>query len=284
MKLISLLDHLAATPTTPAATPRRDMLAQLGRAAAAALPAALATLPAAAGTKDTSLDAVTQLLLLERLQKALYTQALAATGLIPAAQNADFQRLLRHQTQHEAFLALALQNAGTTAPAVPAFDFSGRKNVAANPVLFPNVLSSYDDFLALTQQLEDLGVRLYKGLVFSINYDSQLSKAVLRMHAVEAQHSAHVRGLRWSRGAMVKNWPSDTDAVIVRPAAAQALTTAATGGEGTATQSLLVGTTVPFYNFLLIRDNTAVHDPAIAEAFDEPISSAAAQAALNLFF
>ena len=57
MKLISLLDHLAATPATSAAAPRRDVLAQLGRAAVAALPLALGALPAAAATKDTALDA-----------------------------------------------------------------------------------------------------------------------------------------------------------------------------------------------------------------------------------
>ena len=39
MKLISLLDHLAA-PATPAATPRRQLLRHLGQAAVAALPLA----------------------------------------------------------------------------------------------------------------------------------------------------------------------------------------------------------------------------------------------------
>ena len=43
-------------------------------------------------------------------------------------------------------------------PSEQAFDFSGRKNVATNPVLFPNVLSNYDDFLALAQQLERVQV------------------------------------------------------------------------------------------------------------------------------
>ena len=284
MKLISLLDQLAATPVTPAATPRRAALAQLGRAVGATLPAALIATPAAAETKATSQDAVTQLLLLERLQKAYYAQALAVAGLIPAAQTADFQRMLQHQTQHEAFLALALQNGGTTVPATPSFDFSGRKNVAANPVLFPNVLSSYDDFLALAQQLEDLGVRLYKALAFSITDDSQLAKSVLRMHTVEGEHSAHVRGLRRGRGVAVRPWPSETDAPITRPAAAQALTTAATDGEANGLQYLSASTAIPFTSFLLIRDNTAVRDPALAEAFDEPVSTAVAQSALNLFF
>ena len=284
MKLISLLDHLAATPTTPTATPRRALLQQVSRAAAAALPLGLGmALPAAAAPTDTSFDATTQLLLLERLQLEFYTRALNAPGLIPSAQVADFQRIKLQQSQHAAFLLQALQNAGATVPATPAFDFSGQHNMATNPVLFPNVLSDYDSFLALAQQLEDLGVRLYKSLAVFITFDSQLFRSALRLHLVEARHSAHVRGLRRGRGAVVKNWPSEEDAPIVRPAAAQALTTAATGGEETPLQYLTAGTAVPFASFLLIRDNTAIHDPSLPEAFDEPLTTAVAQAALNLF-
>ena len=65
---------------------------------------------------------------------------------------------------------------------------------------------------------------------------------------------------------------------IVRPTAAQALTTAATGGEANTLQYLSPRVSVPFASFLLIRDNTAIHDPALPEAFDEPIAAAVAQA------
>lgn len=284
MKLISLLDHLAAAPTAASDTPRRALLQQLGRVAVAALPLGLgATLPAAAGTKDTSYDAALQLLLLERLQAAFYTRALAVTGLIPAAQVADFQRIQQHQTLHVALLTQSLQNAGGIVPPVPAFDFSGQHGATANPVLFPNVLSNYDDFLALAQQLEDLSVRMYKTQVLNIVDDPQLSKAVLRIHSVEAEHSAHVRSLRRGRGVAVKNWPSTTDAAIVRPAGAQALTTAATGGEDNLTQYKSSGVPVPFTDFLNVFKLTFVSDTSLAEAFDEPVSTAAAQAALNLF-
>ena len=283
MKLISILDQLAATPATAAPSPRRALLAQLGRAAVAALPLDVAAaLPAAAAPADTSFDAVTQLLQLERTQVALYTQALAATGLIPTAQTADFQRLLAHQTQHTALLLKALQDAGAIAPALPRFDFSGRHSVATNPELFPAVLTNYDAFLALAQQLEDLGVRLYKTNAFTIG-DPQLLRAALRIHAVEAEHSAHIRGLRKGRGAVVQHWPSEEDVAIVRPTAALALTTAATGGEDTGVQYASPGVPIPFASFLLISNNTAIHDPALAEAFDEPVSSTVAQTALDLF-
>ena len=283
MKLISILDHLAAVPTAPGPTSRRNLLSDLGRFATAAVPAALVASNAAASTKDTSYDATTQLLLLERTQVALYTQALAATGLIPTAQVPDFQRMLRHQGQHAAFLVQALQNAGALVPPLPVFDFSGRHGVVTNPVLFPNVLTSYDEFLALAQQLEDLGVRLYTTHAFAVASDSLLTKAALRLRAVEAEHSAHMRGLRRGRGITVKNWPSFSDTAIVRPAGAQVLATAATDGEdNTAQYATSATTSIPFLAFLF-TPTADVHPTALAEAFDEPVSSATAQAALNLF-
>jgi hypothetical protein len=280
MKLISLLDHLAATPTASTPAPRRALLAQLGRAALAALPLG-AALPAAAETTDNSYDAVLQLLLVERLQTALYTQGLAATNLIPTALRPDFQRLLAHQTQHATLLTQALTNAGALVPTQPAFDLSGRHGVATNPVLFPNVLTNFDDFLALAQQIEDLGVRLYITHAFSVNYDAPLSRSLLRVLSVE--HAAHVRGLRRSRGAVVQHWPSEEDAPITRVTTAQALTLAATGGEETTTQYISAGVAAPFASFLLISNNTAVRDPSVAESFDEPVNTSIAQAALELF-
>lgn len=283
MKLLSLLDSLAAVPGA-AAAPRRAVLRHLGQTAAAALPLALGLAAPAAAAPATSYDAVVVLLLLERLQSALYGQALGAAGLIPALQTADFERLRAQQDQHIAFLTLALQTAGAVMPAVPTFDFSGRKGVASNPVLFPNVLTDYDQFLALTQQIEDLGVRLYKTQAFAITSDNRLVLAVLRMHAVEAQHSAHVRTLRRGRGAVVHPWPSEDEAPIVRTGEALKLTAAATGGDEAAAQPLSATTIIPFSDLLLIRDNTAVHDPSLPEAFDEPVPEAVAQAALGLFY
>lgn len=281
MNLFTFVERLGAVPAAPGPATRRDILAQLGRAAVAALPLGLATLPAAATPQNTSYDAVTLLLLLERTQKSLYTLALAAPGLVPLAQVVDFQRMLTQQTQHEGFLVRALQNAGAVIPAAPAFDFSGRRNVPANPVLFPNVLSSYDEFLALAQQLEDLGVGLYQAQArVLVGGDNQLAQVVLRIHSVEARHAAHVRGLRRSRGAVVKPWPSDSDAPITRPAAAQVLGLVAANENNTA-QSLATAA-VPFLDFLFLRD-TGVRPTALAEAFDEPVSSAAALAALALF-
>ncbi|MET4074546.1 ferritin-like domain-containing protein [Hymenobacter sp. UYCo722] len=292
MKLLPFLDRLAAGAAATDSAPRRAVIQQAGRTALAALPLALgAVQPVAARTIATAYDAIVQLLLLERLQMNYYSRALTTTGLIPAAQVADFQRLYDHQLQHVAFLQNVLQSAGTIVPAAPTFDFSGRKNVATNPVLFPNVLSNYDDFLALAQQLEDLSVRLYITNAFANTNDAQLAKVLLRMLAVEGEHSAHVRGLRRDRGVSVKTWPSSSDAPIARPAAAQALTAAASAGEDSITQLASAGVPLAFSNFLSVFKLSFVPDTSLAEAFDEPVLTstnqpnpqATAQAALDLF-
>ena len=292
MKLLPFLDRLAAGAAATDSAPRRAVIQQAGRTALAALPLALgAVQPVAARTIATAYDAIVQLLLLERLQMNYYSRALTTTGLIPAAQVADFQRLYDHQLQHVAFLQNVLQSAGTIVPAAPTFDFSGRKNVATNPVLFPNVLSNYDDFLALAQQLEDLSVRLYITNAFANTNDAQLAKVLLRMLAVEGEHSAHVRGLRRDRGVSVKTWPSSSDAPIARPAAAQALTAAASAGEDNITQLASAGVPLAFSNFLSVFKLSFVPDTSLAEAFDEPVVTSAnqpnpqatAQAALDLF-
>ena len=284
MKLLPFLDRIAAGSVPTASAPRRALLQQAGRTALAALPVALgAAQPVAARTKATPYDAIVQLLQLERLQMAFYSRALATTGLIPTAQASDFTRMYDHQLQHVAFLQSVLQGAGSLVPAAPAFDFSGRKNVATNPVLFPNVLSNYDDFLALAQQLEDLGARLYNALAFANTFDPQLARVLLQMLAVEGEHAAHVRGLRRDRGATVKTWPSSTDAPIARPAAAQVLTQAATGGEDNISQLASAGVPIVFSSFLSVFKLSFVSDASLAEAFDEPVDANVAQAALDLF-
>ena len=82
---------------------------------------------------------------------------------------------------------------------LPTFDFSGRHGVASNPVLFPNVFSDYDSFLALAQQLEDLGARLYLTHISSITYDLRSDRGA----AAHAARRGPARGPR-SRPAA---WP-----------------------------------------------------------------------------
>ena len=299
MNLLSFLDQLGAADAPVGAAPRRHLLRQFGqagaRAAAAALPLALAAPAAQAAPTDTSLDAILVVLRLEDTLEAFYTKALAAAVLTNPAQagvRPDFVRILRHQHEHADFLRATITAAGLPRPVAPpltSYDFSGRRNNPANPELFPNVLTDYNAFLQLAQQLEDASASVYLGQLKFFSSDRPLLDALVRMQLVEARHASHIRTLRRTSAAAVavKSWPSTAD-----PAPNPAIMVPGTGSGSTApvslysleaneTQAVLDATTIPFPTVL--TNTTAVQFRALAEAFDEPLLTVQATALLNIF-
>ena len=286
MKLLSFIDQLGAVEAAAPAN-RRATLARLAhsgwRTAAAAVPAGLLLArPAVAGSLTTALDGVLLLLQLARTQAALYTQALAVGGLVPALQVADFQTMLAHHQAHVALLGRALTEGGAAVPAAPAFDFSGRRGVATNPELFPGSLSAYGKFLELAQQLADAGGRMCQGVLPVLVGQRLLYAAVVQLLPVETRHASHLRTLRRGLGVAVKNWPS-TAVPAPAPAPPAALAAATAADEDNVRQLLPNNVPVPFAKLLLAADGNGVQATATAEAFDEPIVAAVAQAALDLF-
>lgn len=288
MNLLNFIDQLGtAQPSFPAA--RRAVIARLGqfawRSAAAAVPlTVLPGAPAAASTLATALDATLLLLQLARTQAALHTQALAATGLVPAAQVADLQIIIAQHQAHADLLTRALTDGGATVPAAPRFDFSGRRGVAANPELFPGIFTDYARFLQFAQQLADAGGRIYQGVLPLLVPQRLLYANALQMLATTARHAAHLRRLRRLQTPAVplKPWPSATDAAPL-PAPPAALVAAASGGEERVIQVAPDGISIPYVTLLVAANGTGVQASALAEAFDEPVFPVQAQAALNLF-
>ena len=287
MNVFSLFDYLASVDTAhPGPAPRRALLRQLGQAAAAALPLSLLSpTPAAAGTL-TSLDQLALLLRLEYTQRAFYTQALATPALaLGSSLRQDVARLQSQQQQHIDFLNQALRNSGVTPPTPAAsYNFSGSRT---GSVLFPNSLTTEAGFLELAQQLEDAGVRIYLGQLALLTADRPLLGGILRLTAVESRHAAHLRTLRRTRGTQAKNWPSAADAAPTYPVqfTTQATTPASTGtvysGEANERQFISGYRQVPFTGLLI--GAYVVQSTAIAEAFDEPLSTQDAMSLLNIF-
>jgi len=293
MNLFSLLQHLSEADTS-ASAPRRALLRQLGQAGArslaAGLPLALGiAAPAQARTNDTVLDAITLLLKLEDLQVAFYSQALAAPTISSASFQAALTLLQTQQQNHASFLRQTLRDAGAAVPTLPTFDFSGQRGNAANPVLFPNVFTDVNSFLQLAQQLEDASAAIYKGQAPFLAGNRLLLDGVLRMHSVEARHAAHLRTLRRTiSNARVKSWPSRADAAVsaaiqvpTQPATNPASTTSIYTAEANEVQIMSGSRLVP-YATLLTGDKT-VQSNALAEAFDEALTTSQATALLNIF-
>ncbi len=285
MQLLKLLAELAATDPAQLeqSAPRRAALESLGRfsakALAAALPLGLAALPAQAST-NTILDSLTLALQLERLQEAFYTQALATPGLFPAdaTSRASIVTMQRHQQQHVALLTDAISTSGGTAPAPSRYDFTGSRN-GAQPALFAAVFSSFDEFLRLAQLLEDAGVRAYKGQVEFLSSNSFILRTALRLHSTEARHAARIRIMRQKRGAVVKPWPSPTDASIT----VAGKTDVVYAGENALEQFVPSYRPVPFRLLPIGFPGTNILTQGVPEAFDEPLSATQVASVLALF-
>lgn len=294
MNILSILDQLSSPPSITA-SPRRNVLHQLGaaglRMVAAGLPVALAASPVQARPSATALDAVLLLLKLEELQVAFYTQAAGASIL--AAYQADITTIQTHQQGHLTFLRQFLTNAGVAIPATPTFDFSGQRGNAANPVLFPGVFTNPANFLQLAQQLEDAaaGIYLSQAAVFT---ERPTIMALYRMQSVEARHAARIRSLRQSllgTTGSVKSWPSRADTtpsaliqVPTVPATSPASTMSIYSFENNETQ-LIGGSSIGIvpYATLLADASKLVQSNSLAEAFDEPLPATQAATLLNIF-
>ncbi|MCB2376064.1 ferritin-like domain-containing protein [Hymenobacter sp. BT635] len=289
MNILKLLADLAAVDSDSfeRISGRRVVLASLGqngrRAVAAAVPLALSgVLTKAYGRRSsTVLDAFSLALTLEYLESDFYTQALASGLVFPGTTKTVIQAIAKHEQDHVTFLQRTLRESSVEVPQKPKFDFTGSKN-ATQPALFADVFSNFSTFLKVAQLLEDTGVRAYKGQVENLMTDNDLLEAALRIHAVEARHAAHIRGMRRALGANVRYWVSPLD---------EDITTAPTApvyADENAVKQAIVTTT----DIILFPLDTATGvvtttkekaEQSIREAFDEPMTETVARRIASLF-
>ncbi|RPD50093.1 ferritin-like domain-containing protein [Hymenobacter sediminis] len=289
LNILARLADLSPETDTQAPAPRRAALTRIGQASTALLPAVLAALPhpASARVRDnnTTLDVLKLALTLEYLESEFYTQALNQSALFSSATDrAAIETIRAHEAQHVTLLQGLLADAGAPQPAKPNFDFTGSKN-GAQAASFPDVFTNLDTFLKVAQLLEDAGIRAYKGQAEFVQSDNQLLETLLRIHSTEARHASHIRTMRRQRGATVKSWLSPTDTAIT---SAGSVPDKAYANESNVAQYVPGPRLVPFETTLPINvGNPTLSKEAllakVAEAFDEPIDTAAATDLVQLF-
>jgi hypothetical protein len=132
---------------------------------------------------------------------------------------------------------------GGSAVAKPTFDFT------VGGVFDP--FGDYAEFQGLSQGLEDAGVRAYKGQATALMTNDDILTTALQIHSVEARHASAVRRLRGQKGWITG---SQTDILELQPVydGEQAANGSATAAEA-------------------------------AEAFDEPLTMAQANAFASVF-
>jgi hypothetical protein len=198
----------------------------------------------------------------EYMESTLYNYGLSPHfAIVPAEDLAIFQTIQGHENLHVQYLLATL---GSQAVREPFFDFSGGSGSYDGP--YHAAFYVYDEFKALSQSFEDLGVRMYKGLAPALTGVQPLFLAALQIHSVEARHACEVRRLRGNFLDNVPNrgWITGDETDI-------ALTSAFYAGEQNTVQEGIDLTTLGF----------SAADAS--EAFDEPLTMQQVQAVLTPF-
>ncbi|MBA2248733.1 MAG: ferritin-like domain-containing protein [Chitinophagaceae bacterium] len=235
-----------------------------GKIALSSLPIALGTMFQKAYGKSTDIitDVLNFALTLEYLEKEFYDDGLASVGLIPAgADRTAFENIRLHETEHVQFLRDTIVALGGTPVMKPTFDFTAGNGSMTGP--FTGVFSNYDLFLAVSQTLEDTGVRAYKGQAGNLISSNEVLTAALRIHSVEARHASHVREIRSRKpSAFVVGIP-DPWITLNQSNVASPLVQPNYNGEELLTQAGV--------NIVGINGFNITADDA-SEAFDEPLT------------
>ncbi|HUQ50263.1 MAG TPA: ferritin-like domain-containing protein [Terriglobales bacterium] len=193
-------------------TSRRDLLFNVGRAAApyASVPVAIGMLSTKVFGEDLPqniVDVLNFALTLEFLEDEHYKAGLGKSGLIPSEDRKVFETISKHETAHVELLKKVI---GNKAVAKPELDPTAGG-------AFPDALSNYQTYLALSQAFEDTGVRAYKGQAGNLMSNPKLLTVALQIHSVEARHASEMRRMRAQKG-----WIS-ADSRGTLPAATQAI-------------------------------------------------------------
>lgn len=272
MSIIKFLDGFTNEPLLHKKASRRDMFGSLGsigkKAAMAAIPFGMATIPKRAFAQESGNDPVSALqlaLTLEYLEDEFYDLALQS-GVLPSGRpETVYMQISKHEQAHVDFLKSGLEGAGVDPVEKPTFDFTA--NGAFDPFNENGVgqETAYAQLLALAQAFEDTGVRAYKGQAGNL-LGSDFLTAALQIHAVEAMHASEVRRLRGLKG-----WITNNERGEGMPEATQAVY----NGEENLIQGGVDVTT--------LGTTDAFGMEASTEAYDEALSGDDAVAIASLF-
>lgn len=206
MNFLNILTQLAEVDpdVLDRLNPRRAVFSSLGtvakRSALAATPVLLASMfqKAYAGTNaGDPVEIFNYALTLEYLEADFYNKMKASPffATASAADQAAINKISQHETAHVNLLKTVI---------------SGIKGTPVAPVTFKAAafvgLTSFAAQLEVAQQLEDTGVRAYKGRATDLQGIPDVTipgvgtinplESALQIHSVEARHAAHIRGMR----------------------------------------------------------------------------------------
>jgi hypothetical protein len=214
MNIINIIEEIEKIDPdfTDKLNPRRAAIKNItsfgSKVAMASVPFAFGTMikRAAAETAIPSVvDILNFALALESVESRFYNAAVAAPGLIPAADSAYIKTIQDDENNHVTFLTNLIKTVGGTPVPAPAADFTAGNGSGNGPLKGVFTAGNYNSlFLKVALAFEDTGVRAYKGQAANIlgnksKVAADLYKTVLTaalsIHAVEARHASALRYL-----------------------------------------------------------------------------------------
>lgn len=298
MNILNILQHIEKVDQEiyERLSPRRKAMKDffdLGKKiSVAALPLALGSMFQKAYGQTTNNTAVVEALnfalALEYMEFHFYNNVLTVTpALIPAPDKPIITTLRDQEQAHINLLIQTIQSLnGTARTPMPyeAFDYT---KVAVN------VNTSYPTFLRTAMLLEDLGVRAYKGQLISLAENNTVLATAVRIHSVEARHSAQIRQminkLQLLNLKLLRPWPgqrrSDNGDLLKDNFNDSTLGTMAPIYDKDSTAANNENKTIQAGISLIgINGNTDITVAPAAESFDEYLLSTSAKKAANDLF
>lgn len=239
------------------------------------------TVPMVAGGRGSSVKAKTTSKLgegfglglrLAHLQKGLYDVGQHSPDLIPtSAQQAVIEKLRDIKMARIELLSDLLDSLGEDKPLIPAIDFTGGYGTGTGP--FQKVFTDFEQFLNLSQCLEDLSVRAYKGQMTIFMVHDNFLQTLMRIHSVESRIAAKVRIMRRQlpgASPLLEPWVRGDQSHIK-----DVFFENFYSGEANQVQ---MGFAIPDINGMPVSQHAAT------EAFDEPLPAERVMAVVQKFF
>ena len=230
---------------------RRDMLKSIGtKVLAASVPVFAASFfnKATAQTTSNIVTGLNRLLRIKRLLHAFFKAGNETEQLIPAHLADSYKKIEEDDQLHINLIIYLIDSlSGAVDPEPAGYDFTGQG-------AFPEVFSSYDDYIVVAQVLKDTSVRAYKGILPTFIPKDDIINNIINMHSVEARHSAYIRLMRKDFGA--KQWITGNKSGIYQPGAVPSY-----ANEENTMQAGIQITNI---------NGFAISADAASEAFDEP--------------
>ena len=247
-------------------SPRRDAIKNItsfgSKVTLAALPMAVAAIFKKANAQSTlatsrsATDVLNFALQLEFFEAYLYNTVNGMAGFIPTSASYYFTVAGTQENDHVKFLQGVLGTAASTGSS--SYDLTAGGS-------FPDILTNFSTLLAVTQVVEDTGVRAYKGQAPYLLGNQVVLSAALSIHAVEARHAAALRSLRG-----ISSWINSTSAASNDTGIGAAVDGNYGGAtpENTVTQGPVTITSLPS-----IESASSTSYTVAAAAFDEPLTT-----------